>query len=291
MQRLYVLLGATGVGKTALSIKFAEHFGSPIISADSRQIYREMSIGTAVPSNEELAAVKHYFIQTRSITEYYSASAYEDEAISLISNLHKTNENLILCGGSMLYIDAVCNGIDEMPTVMPEIRQALWQQFEIEGLMPLLEELRQRDPHHYEAVDRQNHRRVIHALEICRMTGKPYSSFRTQTRKSRPFEIIKIGLTRERADLYARIDARVDRMIRDGLVEEARCLYPMRHLNALNTVGYKELFAYFDGITTKEEAIAKIKFNTHLYARKQTTWFRRDKSIQWFHPDNTNIFC
>jgi len=286
MKILFVLLGPTGIGKTALSIHLARHLGSPVISADSRQLYRELPVGTAAPSHEEQSAVKHYFIATRSITDYYSASLYEGEALSLINRLHATHSSLLLCGGSMMYIDGVCKGIDDMPTVTPEIRETLWLQYRNNGLAQLLEELRQSDPVHYDVVDRMNHRRVIHALEICRMTGLPYSAFRTNKVKIRPFRICKIGLLRERPELFERINHRVDEMIHNGLVEEARNVYPFRHLNALNTVGYKELFLYFDGIYTLDEAIEKIKRNTRIYARKQMTWFKRDPDIQWFHPDD-----
>lgn len=286
MNILFVLLGPTGVGKTALSIDIARQLGSPVISADSRQLYKELPIGTAAPEPELLAHVKHYFIATHSVTDYYSASLFEDEALALINRLQTTQPRLLLCGGSMMYIDAVCKGIDEMPTVTPEIRQALWEQYHHEGLTSILEELRMTDPIHYNEVDRMNHRRVIHAVEICRMTGKPYSSFRTRHIKERPFNIVKIGLMRERPELFERINRRVDEMLLNGWLEEARQVYPMRHLNALNTVGYKELFLYFDGKYTLEEAIAKIKRNTRIYARKQITWFKRDADIQWFHPDN-----
>lgn len=286
MNSLFVLLGPTGVGKTACSLQIARQLESPILSADSRQIYKELPIGTAAPEAKLLAQVKHYFIATHSISDYYSASLFEEEAIALINRLHETQPRLLLCGGSMMYIDAVCKGIDEMPTVTPEIRNALWEQYKREGLAPILEELRIVDPEHYNEVDRMNYRRVIHAVEICRMTGQPYSSFRTQQTKQRPFNISKIGLTRERPELFERINHRVNEMIRDGFVEEAERVYPMRHLNALNTVGYKELFLYFDGKYTLEEAIEKIKRNTRIYARKQITWFKRDPNIRWFHPDN-----
>lgn len=286
MNILFVLLGPTGVGKTALSLHIARHLGSPVISADSRQIYKELPIGTAAPTKEQQSLVKHYFIATHAVTDYYSASIYEEEAISLVNKLHKSQSHLLLCGGSMMYIDAVCKGIDEMPTVIPEIREALWEQYNNEGLTPILEELKKSDPVHYEEVDRMNYRRVIHAVEMCRMTGKPYSSFRTQQVKERPFKICKIGLTRERTELFECINKRVDEMINEGFIEEARHVYPMRNLNALNTVGYKELFLYFDGIYTLEEAIEKIKRNTRVYARKQITWFKRDPNIQWFNPDN-----
>ena len=286
MKSLIVLLGPTGVGKTALSINISNHIGSPVISADSRQIYKELPVGTAAPDGEHLLQTKHYFIATHSITDYYSASIFEEEAISLINKLHEVQPHLLLCGGSMMYIDAVCKGIDDMPTVTPEIREALWEQFNNEGLSPILEELRKTDPIHYSEVDQLNYRRVIHAVEICRMTGKPYSSFRTRRTKERPFKIYKIGLTRERQELFERINKRVDEMIDNGFIEEARRVYPLRHLNALNTVGYKELFLYFDGKYTLEEAIEKIKRNTRIYARKQITWFKRDSEIKWFNPDN-----
>ena len=286
MKNLIVLLGPTGVGKTALSINIANYIGSPVISADSRQIYKELPVGTAAPGTELLSHAEHYFIATHSVTDYYSASIFEEEAISLINKLHETHPRLLLCGGSMMYIDAVCKGIDDMPTVTPEIREELWSQFYNEGLSPILDELRRTDPIHYSEVDQMNYRRVIHAVEICRMTGKPYSSFRTQQAKERPFKIIKIGLTRERQELFERINRRVDDMISEGFIEEAKSVYHLRHLNALNTVGYKELFLYFDGKYSLEEAIEKIKRNTRVYARKQITWFKRDYDIKWFNPDN-----
>ncbi len=286
MKILFVLLGPTGIGKTALSINIARHIGSPVISADSRQIYKEIPIGTAAPTPEQLNFVRHHFIGTRSVTDYYSASIFEEEAVSLINELHQSQPHLLLCGGSMMYIDAVCKGIDEMPTVTPEIRNALWEQYEKEGLAPILEELKNTDPKHYDEVDRMNHRRVIHAVEICRMTGRSYSSFRTNRAKERPFKICTIGLTRERSELFERINKRVDEMMNEGFMEEAQRVYPMRNLNSLNTVGYKELFLHFDGVYTLEEAIEKIKKNTRVYARKQMTWFKRDPQTKWFNPDN-----
>ena len=286
MKSLIVLLGPTGVGKTALSINIAGHIGSPVISADSRQIYKELPIGTAAPCDEQLSQAKHFFIATQSVSDYYSASIFEEEAISLINNLHETLPQLLLCGGSMMYIDAVCKGIDDMPTVTPEIRETLWEQFNNEGLSTILEELRKTDPIHYSEVDHNNYRRVIHAVEICRMTGKPYSSFRTYRKKERPFKIHKVGLIRERQELFERINNRVDEMINEGFVDEAQKVYHLRHLNALNTVGYKELFLYFDGKYTFDEAVEKIKRNTRVYARKQITWFKRDTAIRWFSPDN-----
>ena len=285
MNSLITLLGPTGVGKTELSLKVAERLGSPIISSDSRQLYRELPIGTAAPTPEQQARVKHYFVGTLGLTDYYSASQFETDVLALLTQLHATVANVVMSGGSMMYIDAVCKGIDDIPTVTPEIREAIYQQFAQEGLAPILEELKAADPKHYEEVDRQNYKRVIHAVEICRMTGKPYSSFRTHTIKSRPFRIIKIGLTRDREELYDRINRRVDQMMEEGLLEEARRVYPYRALNALNTVGYKELFNYLSGEWTLDVAIEKIKRNSRVYARKQMTWFKHDPAIQWFHPD------
>ena len=259
MNSLITLLGPTGVGKTELSLKVAERFGSPIISSDSRQLYCDLPIGTAAPTPEQQARVKHYFVGTLKLTDYYSASQFETDVLALLAQLHTTTPHVVMTGGSMMYIDAVCKGIDDIPTVTPEIREAIYQQYAQEGLAPILEELKAADPQHYEEVDRQNYKRVIHAVEICRMTGKPYSSFRTNTIKSRPFRIIKIGLTRDREELYDRINRRVDMMMEEGLLEEARRVYPFRTLNALNTVGYKELFNYFSGEWTLDLAIEKIK--------------------------------
>ena len=286
MKTLVVLLGPTGVGKTALSLALAERLGSPILSADSRQLYSEIPIGTAAPTKEEQQRVKHYFIGTHQLTDYYSAAQYEMDVMILTEELFKTHETLLLTGGSMMYIDAVCKGIDDIPTVDDITRRTLLNRYETEGLEPLVSELRLLDPEYYNIVDLKNPKRVIHALEICYMTGRTYTSFRTQTTKVRPFRIIKIGLQRDREDLYERINCRVDQMVKDGLVAEARRVYPYRHLNSLNTVGYKELFAHFDGACTLEFAIEKIKQNSRIYSRKQTTWYRRDKDIHWFHPDD-----
>lgn len=285
MNSLLILLGPTGVGKTELSFRLAEHFGSPIISSDSRQLYKDLVIGTAAPTPEQLARVKHYMVGTLCLEDYYSASNFEEDVLTLLDGLHKVHPVVVMTGGSMMYIDAVAKGIDEIPTVDPEIRREIYQQYEREGLSPILEELKQSDPKHYDEVDRNNYKRVIHAVEICRMTGSPYSSFRTNIRKERPFRIIKIGLTRERDELCERINKRVDQMMCDGLLEEARKVYPYRHLNSLNTVGYKELFKYFDGEWTLDFAVEKIKRNSRVYARKQMTWFKRDTEISWFHPD------
>ncbi len=287
MKTLVVLLGPTGVGKTALSFALAERLGSPILSADSRQLYREIPIGTAAPSKEELQLVEHYFIGTHQLSDYYSAAQYEIDVLKLTGELFQTHDALLLTGGSMMYIDAVCKGIDDIPTVDEITRRTLLERYEQEGLESLVDELRLLDPEYYRVVDLKNPKRVIHALEICYMTGRTYTSFRTQTAKERPFHIVKVGLRREREELYDRINRRVDQMVVDGLVEEARRVYPYRHLNSLNTVGYKELFTCFDGNCSLEFAIEKIKQNSRIYSRKQMTWFRRDDSIRWFHPDDT----
>ena len=286
MNTLIVLLGPTGVGKTELSLRVASHVGSPIISADSRQLYKELVIGTAAPTAEQLARIKHYFVGTLSLTDYYNASQFEEEVLLCLENLFQSTSNVVMTGGSMMYIDAVCNGIDELPTVSLEIRTNLMKRFEVEGLDPIQEDLKRLDPQHYNEVDLNNYKRVIHALEICLMTGRPYSELRTNTKKTRPFRIIKIGLTRDREELCDRINARVDQMMRDGLLEEARHVYPYKHLNSLNTVGYKEMFNYLDGEWPLDFAVEKIKRNSRVYARKQMTWFKRDKEINWFHPDN-----
>ncbi len=286
MNTLIVLLGPTGVGKTELSLRVASHVGSPIISADSRQLYKELVIGTAAPTAEQLARIKHYFVGTLSLTDYYNASQFEEEVLLCLENLFQSTSNVVMTGGSMMYIDAVCNGIDELPTVSQEIRTNLMKRFEVEGLDPIQEDLKRLDPQHYNEVDLNNYKRVIHALEICLMTGRSYSELRTNTKKTRPFRIIKIGLTRDREELCDRINARVDQMMRDGLLEEARHVYPYKHLNSLNTVGYKEMFNYLDGEWPLDFAIEKIKRNSRVYARKQMTWFKRDKEINWFHPDN-----
>ncbi|MCD8265182.1 MAG: tRNA (adenosine(37)-N6)-dimethylallyltransferase MiaA [Tannerellaceae bacterium] len=285
MNTLIVLLGPTGVGKTELSLRIAEHFHSPIISSDSRQLYKDLKIGTAAPTSEQLARVKHYLVGTLELTDYYSASNFEEEVLTLAGQLFPSHPTLVMTGGSMMYIDAVCKGIDEIPTIRQDIRDALYKQYEQEGLDNILEELRIADPEHYKEVDRKNYKRVIHAVEICRQTGKPFSFFRTNKAKKRPFKIIKIGLTRDREELYNRINLRVDQMIANGLIEEARQVYPYRQLNSLNTVGYKELFQYFDNEWELDFAIEKIKRNSRVYARKQMTWFKRDQEISWFHPE------
>lgn len=285
MNTLIVVTGPTAVGKTALTIEIAKHYGIPIINADSRQIYQELKIGTASPTAEQMQQVKHYFVGTKSITDYYNASMYEQEVVQLLEKLFVDSPVQLVSGGSMMYIDAVCNGIDDIPTVRDDIRNEMKRRYQEEGLDALCEDLRRLDPEHYEVVDRQNHRRVIHALEICYQTGKTYTSFRTQKRKERPFQIVKIGLTRDRQELYDRINQRVDTMMSEGLLDEVRSVSAYRSTNALNTVGYKELFDYIDGRWPLEEAVERIKGNTRRYARKQLTWYKRDEQVTWFHPD------
>lgn len=285
MKHLIVLIGPTAVGKTELSFTLAEKYHTPILSADSRQLYADLTIGTAAPTKEQLKQVTHYFIGTLQLTDYYSAAQYETDVMQLTKQLFHVHDVLLLTGGSMMYIDAVCKGIDDIPTVDADTRAYMLAHFESVGLEQLCAELKLLDPAYYEIVDKKNPKRVIHALEICYMTGRTYTSFRTQTQKKRPFRIIKVGLRREREELYERINKRVDQMIADGLIEEARRIYPYRHLNSLNTVGYKELFQYFDGTWDLPFAIEKIKQNTRIYSRKQMTWFKRDQEISWFHPD------
>lgn len=282
---LIVLLGPTGIGKTELSLELAQRLKSVIISCDSRQFYQELSIGTASPTKEQLGRVPHYFIGSHTIHTPYNAGLYEQEALLLIEELFEHHDYLILTGGSMMYMDAICKGIDDIPNIDPVLRANLTTRLEEEGLEPLLQELKLLDPEYYNQVDRHNYKRVLHGLEVCLMSGRPYTSFRTANPKQRPFSILKIGLHREREELYRRINERVNQMMSDGLLSEATSLYPYRTLNALNTVGYKELFSYLDGTYDLETAVAKIKQNSRIYSRKQMTWFRRDHSIQWFHPD------
>lgn len=284
MKTLIVILGPTGIGKTELSLQVAEHFATPIINADSRQIFSEIPIGTAAPTREQQSRVKHYFVGNHHIDDYYSASMFEEDVMKTLEHIFKESDTALMSGGSMMYIDAVCNGIDDIPTIDEQTRATMKRRLETEGLAALLEELKVLDYEHWKIVDHNNPRRVVHALEICKMTGKTYTSFRQNITKKRPFNIVKIGLTLDRATLYDRINRRVEEMIEHGLEAEARSVYDKRELNALNTVGYKEMFEYFDGTTTLEEAIFKIQSNTRRYCRKQQTWFKRDPSIKWFNP-------
>ena len=281
---LIVITGPTGVGKTETTLRIAEHFNVPVINADSRQIFSEIPIGTAAPTAEQQQRVQHYFVGNHHLEDYYSASLYEQDVLNIINSQHTPIS--LLSGGSMMYIDAVCNGIDDIPTILPEIREGMMRRLETEGLEQMCNLLRKLDPEHWKIVDRNNPRRVIHALEICIQTGKTYTSFRSNTIKDRPFNIIKVGLNRDRDKLYNRINQRVLDMIEEGMIEEALQVYPKRTLNSLNTVGYKELFEYLDGLTTLDEAIFKIQSNTRRYARKQLTWYKKDTAFQWFNPDN-----
>jgi len=280
------MTGPTAVGKTDVCLQVARQFDIPIINADSRQLFRELKIGTAAPTEEQMVQVKHYFVGSLSIGDYYSASMYEQDVLQLLDTLFQDSDYALLSGGSMMYIDAVCNGIDDIPTVDDKTRDTLKCRLEEEGLEPLVDELHRLDPEHWAIVDRQNPRRVVHALEICLMTGKTYTSFRKAEKKERPFQIIKIGLNRDREELYHRINVRVDKMMAQGLLDEVRAMNEYRNVNALNTVGYKELFNYLDGLWTLDEAVERIKGNTRRYARKQLTWFKRDLQMRWFHPDD-----
>lgn len=287
---LVVVTGPTAVGKTELCLEIAGRYDIPIINADSRQIYKGLRIGTAAPTEEQLRMVKHYFVGTLELDDYYNASMYEQDVMELLCHLFDGDGRHIalMSGGSMMYIDSVCNGIDDIPTVNAETRELLKERLEREGLERLSNELKVLDPEYYDIVDRKNTRRVIHGLEICYQTGKPYTYFRKREKKPRPFNIIKIALNRPREELYERINSRVDDMLSDGLIEEARALFPHRKLNALNTVGYKEIFDHFDGRLSMEEAAERIKGNTRRYARKQLTWFKRDKDVRWFDPNDKN---
>ena len=287
MKTLIVILGPTGVGKTELCLSLAEYLQTPIINADSRQIFQELPIGTAAPTKEQQKRVRHYFVGNHHIEDYYSAAMYEEDVMRILNEEIFPSHNVaLLAGGSMMYIDAVCKGIDDIPTIRDDIRTQMKQLLEKEGLEALVEELRQLDPQHWKIVDKKNPRRVVHALEICHQTGQTYTSFRTAEKKQRPFRIIKIGLNRVRTELYNRINQRVEDMMKEGLEEEARKVYPKKGLTALRTVGYKELFAYFDGEIDKDEAVRQIQSHSREYMRKQLTWFKRDEEIRWFHPDN-----
>lgn len=286
-KKLIVIVGPTGVGKTELCLQIAEHLNIPIVNADSRQIFSEIPIGTAAPTPEQQQRVKHYFVGNHHLDDYYSASLFEEDVMQLLTdNLFNTSDVALMSGGSMMYIDAVCNGIDDIPTIDDNTREWMKQRLETEGLPRLVEELKLLDPEHWKIVDRNNPRRVVHALEICHMTGKTYTSFRQNANKQRPFDIIKIGLNRDRKELYNRINARVLQMFDEGLVDEALAVYDKRGLNSLNTVGYKETFEYLDGLITIDQCIFNIQSNSRRYCRKQQTWFKRDKNIMWFHPDN-----
>lgn len=287
-KKLLVLLGPTGVGKTELSLSLAEYWGCPIISADSRQLYRGLTIGTAAPTPEQMARVRHFMVGTLDINDYYSASEFETNCLNLLSELYQKHDVVVLTGGSMMYIDALCKGIDDVPSIDDNLRQEVWAQYEREGLESIQAQLKILDPLFYDQVDLKNHKRVIHALEVCLMAGKPYSSFRTNSVKQRPFEIIRVGLMRDREELYRRINGRVDSMIADGLLAEAQHYYPMKNLNSLNTVGYKELFKYMDGEWTLDFAIEKIKQHSRIYSRKQATWFKRDPDILWVNLSTTD---
>lgn len=289
MKTLIVVTGPTAVGKSDLCIHLAQHYGIPIINADSRQIYKEMKIGTAAPTEAQLRQVRHYFVGTLSIEQYYSASMYEEQVTALLNELFQQSDYALLSGGSMMYIDAVCNGIDDIPTVDDDTRATMKRRLAEEGLASLCEELRVLDPEHYAIVDKNNPRRVVHALEICHMTGKTYTSFRKNERKQRDYRIVKTALTLPREELYTRINKRVDMMMESGFLDEARSLIEKRQLNALNTVGYKELFTYLDGQWSLEEAVERIKGNTRRYARKQLTWYKKDPNITWFSPNDTEL--
>ena len=286
MRNLVVLIGPTAVGKTETSFAIAEHFGCPIISADSRQMYKGMEIGTAMPTKDELARHRHYFVGQLVPGDYYSAARYEAEVLELLEKEFPTHPTMLLSGGSMMYIDAVCKGIDDIPTVDEETRTMVLEKYESEGLEKLAAELRILDPEYYSEADIKNPKRVMHALEICYMTGKTYSSFRTREKKERPFNIIKIGLQRDREELYDRINRRVDIMIEQGLVDEVKQFSHLKEHNSLNTVGYKEIFKYLDGEWALDFAIEKIKQNTRIYSRKQVTWYRKDSEVAWFHPSD-----
>lgn len=286
---LVVVTGPTGVGKTDTAIGIAQALSAEIISADSRQLYRDIPIGTAAPTVAQQALVKHHFVGTLDLDQYYSAAQFEADVLALLPSLFEKSPYAVMCGGSMLYIDAVCKGIDELPTISDAVRQSVYADYERHGLDYMLDRLRELDAQYYQEVDRCNYKRVIHAVEICLEAGCPYSSLRTRQAKQRPFRIVKVGLNLPREQLFERINRRVDAMIEAGLIEEARRVYHFRHLNSLNTVGYKELFAYFDGAMDYSVAIPRIMKNTRVYAKKQLTWFARDAAMRWFEPSDADI--
>ena len=283
---LVLLLGPTGVGKTELSLRVAEHYGCPILNCDSRQVFRGIPIGTAAPTAQELARVKHYFIASRDLQDDYNAGRYERDALELLDELFLTHDVVVMTGGSMLYADAVCNGLDDLPTVPDAIRAEVTENFKLQGLTWLQQEVQRLDPEYWEIVDQSNPARLAHCVELSLTTGKPYSSLRTNTRKERPFRILKIALERPREELYERINTRVSQMMEDGLLEEAKAVYPLRRLNSLQTVGYRELFGYLDGEYDLRRAVELIRQNTRHYAKRQMTWFRRDKEIHWIDANN-----
>lgn len=289
MKTLVVLIGPTGVGKTELSLSLAEHLKCPILNADSRQIFKDIEIGTAAPTADELARVKHYFVHTLPLDGYYSAAQYEEDVLKILGEVFAEGDVAIMSGGSMMYVDAVTKGIDDIPTVDDEVRSLIAHRLATEGLDPLLAELKILDPSYYEVVDHHNHKRVVHALEICYMTGATYSSLRVNKVKERPFRIIKFGLMRERDSLFSRINRRVDMMMQQGFMDEAQRVYHLRHLNSLNTVGYKELFNVIDGTWELPMAVERIKKNTRVYAKKQMTWYKRDEDIHWLNADTMNV--
>ena len=289
MNTLVVITGPTGVGKTDTAISIAQALSAEIISADSRQLYRDIPIGTAAPTAQQQAIVPHHFVGTLALDEYYSAAQFESDVMQLLPTLFKRSPYAVMCGGSMLYIDAVCKGIDDIPTVSDEIRAQVYAQYEQHGLDYMLAQLQELDPEHYSVVDKKNYKRVVHAVEICLQAGQPYSSLRTNSTKERPFRIIKIGLNLPREQLFDRINRRVMAMVEAGLIEEARKVYPLRQLNSLNTVGFKELFAYFDGTMDYDTAVARIQKNTRVYAKKQLTWYAKDDDMRWFAPSDESI--
>lgn len=282
---LIVIIGPTGVGKTDTALNVANHFNTEIISCDSRQMFNGLTIGTAAPTTLELNRAKHYFVGHLHVTDTYNASQFETDTLEKLDELFKTYNTVVMTGGSMLYVDAVCKGIDKIPDIDPQLRADLKKQFETEGLEPLRLQLKKLDPDYYNEADLKNPIRIIHALEVCMMTGKPYSTFRQKRAKERPFNIIKIGLNRDRAELFDRINTRVLLMIQAGLEAEARAFYPYKSYHSLNTVGYKQLFDYFDGNCTREKAIELIQRDSRRYAKKQLTWFKKDPAMSWFHPD------